>query len=84
MKRRIVIIFFVAAILCSACILAQTSTKVSDVSGKGHGMDEEVLSQVPNRLRAIVDDGKSYGVVTLVARNGGDRIHRFDRLAHDE
>jgi len=35
-----------------------------------HGMDAEVLSQIPKKLRAIIDRGKSSGMVTLVARNG--------------
>ena len=35
-----------------------------------HGMDEEVLSQIPKKLQAIIDSGKSSGMVTLVARNG--------------
>ena len=35
-----------------------------------HGMDEKVLSQIPENLQAIVDRGQSTGMVTLVARNG--------------
>ena len=35
-----------------------------------HGMDSEVLSQIPKKLQAIIDRGKSSGMVTLVARNG--------------
>ena len=35
-----------------------------------HGMDAEVLSQIPKKLQAIIDRGKSSGMVTLVARNG--------------
>jgi CubicO group peptidase (beta-lactamase class C family) len=69
-KRRIVIIFAAAAILCSTGVQAQICTKVSGVSGGGHGMDEKVLSQIPNKLQAIVDRGQTSGVVTLVARNG--------------
>ena len=70
MKRRIVIIFATAAILCSTAIRAQAGTKASNVSGGGHGMDEKVLSQIPKKLKAIVDRGQSTGMVTLVARNG--------------
>ncbi|MDP7286779.1 MAG: serine hydrolase [Phycisphaerae bacterium] len=44
--------------------------KASGVSGGGHGMDEKVLSQIPKKLKAIVDRGQSTGMVTLVARNG--------------
>jgi CubicO group peptidase (beta-lactamase class C family) len=33
-------------------------------------MDAEVLSQIPKKLQAIIDRGKSSGMVTLVARNG--------------
>ena len=35
-----------------------------------HGMNAEVLSQIPKKLQAIIDRGKSSGMVTLVARNG--------------
>jgi len=35
-----------------------------------HGLDEKVLSQIPENLQAIVDRGQSAGMVTLVARNG--------------
>jgi len=35
-----------------------------------HGLDEKVLSQIPENLQAIVDRGQSTGMVTLVARNG--------------
>ncbi|MFL3659980.1 MAG: serine hydrolase domain-containing protein, partial [Opitutales bacterium] len=35
-----------------------------------HGMDEKVLSQIPENLQVIVDRGQSTGMVTLVARNG--------------
>ena len=35
-----------------------------------HGLDEKVLSQIPQNLQAIVDRGQSTGMVTLVARNG--------------
>jgi len=33
-------------------------------------MNEKVLSQIPENLKAIVDRGQSSGMVTLVARNG--------------
>ena len=33
-------------------------------------MDEKVLSQIPQKLQAIIDRGQSSGMVTLVARNG--------------
>ena len=32
-----------------------------------HGMDVELLSQIPRKLKAIIDCGRSSGVVTLVA-----------------
>ncbi len=70
MKRRILIIFAAAAFLCSSGVRAQTGVKASGVSGGGHGMDEKVLSQIPKKLKAIVDRGQSTGMVTLVARNG--------------
>ena len=39
-------------------------------SAAEHGMNEKVLSQIPENLKAIVDRGQSPGMVTLVARNG--------------
>ena len=39
-------------------------------SAAEHGMNEKVLSQIPENLKAIVDRGQSSGMVTLVARNG--------------
>lgn len=59
-----------AAIPCSTGIRAQAGTKASNVSGGGHGMDEEVLSQIPKTFQELVDRGQTSGVVTLVARNG--------------
>ena len=35
-----------------------------------HGMNEKVLSQIPQNLQAIIDRDQSSGMVTLVARNG--------------
>jgi len=35
-----------------------------------HGLDEKVLSQIPENLQAIIARGQSTGMVTLVARNG--------------
>ena len=70
MKERIVINFAIAAVFCSIALRAQTDTTAANVSGGGHGMDEKVLSRIPENLQAIVDRGQSTGMVTLVARNG--------------
>jgi CubicO group peptidase (beta-lactamase class C family) len=40
------------------------------VGAAEHGLDEKVLSQIPENLQAIVDRAQSTGMVTLVARNG--------------
>ena len=42
----------------------------SHVGATEHGLDEKVLSQIPENLQAIVDRGQSTGMVALVARNG--------------
>ena len=44
--------------------------KVSFLEAAEHGLDEKVLSQIPQNLQAVVDRGQSTGMVTLVARNG--------------
>jgi len=51
---------------CTGFLLLTTSY----AAAAEHGMDEKVLSQIPENLQAIVDRGKSTGMVTLVARNG--------------
>ena len=53
-------------ILC-ACALLLTA---SHAGAAEHGLDEKVLSQIPENLQAIIDRGQSTGMVTLVARNG--------------
>jgi CubicO group peptidase (beta-lactamase class C family) len=54
------------ASLCAGTLLfASSYSEAAD-----HGMDENVLSQIPKNLQAIVDRGQSSGMVTLVARNG--------------
>ena len=70
MKGRKVINFAIAAVFCSIALRAQTDATAANVSGGGHGMDEKVLSRIPENLQAIVDRGQSTGMVTLVARNG--------------
>ena len=52
--------------LC-ACTLLFTA---SHLAAAEHGLDEKVLSQIPENLQAIVDRGQSAGMVALVARNG--------------
>ena len=52
--------------LCAGALLFT----VSHAGAAEHGLDEEVLSQIPKNLQAIVDRGQSTGMVTLVARNG--------------
>ena len=70
MKRRIVITFAIAAVLCRTALPAQTDKTAANVSGEGHGLDEQILSRISHNLQAIVDRGQSTGMVTLVARNG--------------
>ena len=43
---------------------------ITGLGAAEHGLDEKVLSQIPENLQAIVDRGQSTGMVTLVARNG--------------
>ena len=43
---------------------------ITGLGAAEHGMDEKVLSQIPQNLQAIIDRGQSSGMVTLVARNG--------------
>ena len=52
--------------LCTSIVLLAASCS----SAAEHGMNEKVLSQIPQNLKAIIDRGKSSGAVTLVARNG--------------
>ena len=70
MKRRIVITFAIAAVLCSTALRAQKDKTAANVSRGGHGLDDEVLSQISKNLQAIVDRGESTGMVAVVARNG--------------
>jgi CubicO group peptidase (beta-lactamase class C family) len=58
------------AIVCSGCMGGQTCSKASNVSCKGHGMDKQVLSQIPHKIQALIDSGQTTGMVSLVARNG--------------
>ena len=58
MKGRKVINFAIAAVFCSIA-LRQTDATAANVSGGGHGMDEKVLSWIPENLQAIVDRGQS-------------------------
>ena len=55
----------ITSFCASALLLAASFLEAAE-----HGMDEEVLSQIPKKLQAIIDSGQSSGVVTLVARNG--------------
>ena len=52
--------------LCTSIVLLAASCS----SAAEHGMNEKVLSQIPQNLKAIIDRGQSSGAVTLVARNG--------------
>ena len=52
--------------LCTSTLLLAASCS----SAAEHGMNEKVLSQIPQNLKAIIDRGQSSGAVTLVARNG--------------
>ena len=52
--------------ICTSILLLAASCS----SAAEHGMNEKVLSQIPQNLKAIIDRGQSSGVVTLVARNG--------------
>ena len=52
--------------LCAGVLFLAASYSVA----AEHGMDEKVLSQIPQNLQAIIDRGQSTGMVTLVARNG--------------
>ena len=70
MKLRTVITFAITVALCSTVLRAQKDNTAANVSGRGHGMDDKVLSQIPKKLQAIVDRGQSSGMVSLVARNG--------------
>ena len=54
------------ATLCVSILLLAASYSAATE----HGMNEDALSQIPKKLQALVDDGKSTGIVTLVARNG--------------
>ena len=56
----LITIFCTGVLLLAACYSA----------AEEHGMDEKVLSQIPENLQAIIDRGQSTGMVTLVARNG--------------
>ena len=70
MKPRIVITFAIAAVLCSTDLRAQTDKTAANDFGGGHGLDEKILSRIPQNLQTIVDRGQSTGMVALVARNG--------------
>ena len=60
-RNTIQIIIFFAGVL----LLLASYSKAAE-----HGLDEKVLSRIPENLQAIVDRGQSTGMVTLVARNG--------------
>ena len=53
-------------IFCAGFLLLAACYSAADE----HGMDEKVLSQIPENLQEIVDREQSTGMVTLVARNG--------------
>ena len=55
----------IASLYACALLLAASYSEAAE-----HGMDEKVLSQIPQKLQAIIDRGQSSGMVTLVARNG--------------
>ncbi|HAW99109.1 MAG TPA: hypothetical protein DCX67_11290, partial [Opitutae bacterium] len=57
MKPRIVITFAIAAVLCSTDLRAQTDKTAANDFGGGHGLDEKILSRIPQNLQAIVDRG---------------------------
>ena len=60
----------IITLLCGTALGLQTGATAANVSDGGHGMDEEALSQISEKLQAIVDSGQSSGMVSLVARNG--------------
>ena len=55
----------IVSIYTSILLLAASCSSAAE-----HGMNEKVLSQIPQNLKAIIDRGQSSGAVTLVARNG--------------
>ena len=56
--------------MAAATVAASLLLASSHSSAAEHGMNENVLSQIPQNLQAIIDRGQSSGMVTLVARNG--------------
>ncbi len=70
MKPRIIIIFTIVAAVFSNAPKAQIDRPAVNFYSTGHGIDERVLSQISEKLQAIVDRGHSSGMVSLVSRNG--------------
>src|ERR1700675_2468166 len=52
------------------------STAIAQSSGKAAGVDQEVLSQIPQRMKSFIDQQTVAGAVTLVAH--GNDIVEFD------
>ena len=56
----------IITLLCGTALGLQTGATAANVSDGGHGMDEEALSQISEKLQAIVDSGQSSGMITMM------------------
>ena len=54
-----------AAAVAAPLLLASSCSEAAN-----HGIEVELLSQITRKLKATIDRGQSFGVLTLVARNG--------------
>ena len=61
-NRRKILQGMAAAAVAAPLLLASSCSEAAN-----HGIEVELLSQIPRKLKAIIDCGRSSGVVTLVA-----------------
>tara|TARA_B100000963_G_scaffold311823_1_gene288944 strand:- start:634 stop:864 length:231 start_codon:yes stop_codon:yes gene_type:complete len=55
----------IITLLCGTALGLQTGATAANVSDGGHGMDEEALSQISEKLQAIVDSAEEHRFVHL-------------------
>ncbi len=61
-NRRKILQGMAAAAVATPLLLASSCSEAAN-----HGIEVELLSQIPRKLKATIDRGQSFGVLTLVA-----------------
>jgi len=72
----------ITMLLLAGCAFAASSFVTDKLDPEGAGMSPARLARIRTRMQEYVDEGKTAGVVTLVARHG--RVAAFDAVGYQD